>query len=97
MLVEDAEAEEFEDELKNFIEIETVIVNKYVSLTIGLIYYLIVKDIEEKFKNSEDTDESGPLTENDIKVLNKEIPPYKKGNAEITCHTAINIVNRLKN
>ena len=55
---------------------------------------MIIKDIEEKFKSSEDIDDSGSLTENDIKILNKEIQPYKKGNAEITCHTAINIVNR---
>lgn len=55
---------------------------------------IFLKDIEKQFLQ-QTVGESDYDTVNDIKELNELIPPYKKGNAEITCHTAINIVNRL--
>ena len=51
------------------------------------------KDIEEQFLK-QNIIEYDCDSVNDIERLNKLIPPHRKGNSEITWHTAINIVNR---
>ena len=58
----------------------------------------IFKDIELKLaKKNEDDDDDGMSSLDDIRSLNGIIKPYRKGNSEITCHTAINLVNRYCN
>jgi hypothetical protein len=50
------------------------------------------KDIERKLIEKQET--IGMDEDSDVDKLNQLIPPYKKNNAEITCHTAISLLNR---
>ena len=88
--------DEFLGELENFIEIENVTKkcfdnNKFRENKSNNISKF--KDIEEQFLQQNNIEYDCDSV-NDIERLNKLIPPYRKGSAEITCHTAINIVNR---
>jgi ERCC4-related helicase len=86
--------DEFLGELENFIEIENVTkkcFDKFKANKSKIFFKF--KDIEEQFLQQNNIEYDCDSV-NDIERLNKLIPPYRKGSAEITCHTAINIVNR---
>jgi hypothetical protein len=54
-------------------------------------------DIESKLIHKIDEDDEDNFDEasvDEIRSLNGIIESYKKGNSEITCHTAINLINR---
>lgn len=53
------------------------------------------KSLTEKYSKSQiEEEENEYCTEDDIKMLNQIISPYRKGSSVITCHTAINLINR---
>ena len=51
------------------------------------------KELETNFNIKENIDDEAFST-GDLENLNELSPSYKKGNSEITCHTAINLINR---
>jgi endoribonuclease Dicer len=88
ILVDEEQSKDYDKDIVNFLEIEQDIESKLVNKEINM------DDDEEEMAIDEAESAASTQFEDEIRSLNGIIRSYKKGSSEITCHTAINLINR---
>lgn len=99
ILINADEYNDFKLDLQNFIDIENVSLVQLIKIIIFNCNYFTkkLKELEAKVRKQKEIDYDDESIKDEINFLNNLMPAYEKNGSKITCHTAIDLLNRWVN